>query len=51
MAGMEARVRAAGHPITTDAPTEGRERFFTADPFGNADEQALTVTMNAAYKF
>jgi catechol 2,3-dioxygenase-like lactoylglutathione lyase family enzyme len=38
LADMEAKVRAAGHAITTDAPSEGRERFFTADPFGNRIE-------------
>ena len=35
---MEAKVRAAGCPITTDAPAQGRERFFTTDPFGNRIE-------------
>lgn len=38
LAGMEAKVRAAGHAVTTDAPSEGRHRFFTADPFGNRIE-------------
>jgi catechol 2,3-dioxygenase-like lactoylglutathione lyase family enzyme len=38
LAAMEAKVRAAGYSITSDAPSEGRERFFTADPFGNRIE-------------
>jgi len=35
---MEAKLRGAGCEIRTDAPAQGRERFFTTDPFGNRIE-------------
>ena len=38
LAGLRARVDAAGHATLDDAPVDGRERFFTADPFGNRIE-------------
>jgi catechol 2,3-dioxygenase-like lactoylglutathione lyase family enzyme len=38
LAGMEAKMRAAGYVVAGDAPSEGRERFFTSDPFGNRIE-------------
>lgn len=38
LAGMERKLRAVGCAITTDAPAQGRKRFFTADPFGNRIE-------------
>ena len=33
--GLRARLTAAGCAIVEDAPIGGRQRFFTADPFGN----------------
>ncbi|MGB0900710.1 VOC family protein [Halocynthiibacter sp.] len=35
LASVEAKIKAAGHVIKSDAPIAGRDRFFTEDPFGN----------------
>jgi catechol 2,3-dioxygenase-like lactoylglutathione lyase family enzyme len=38
LAAIEAKLRAAGCEIKTDAPSQGRARIFTSDPFGNRIE-------------
>ena len=35
LASLRGRLEAAGCVIRVDAPVDGRERFFTQDPFGN----------------
>ncbi|MFO1060134.1 MAG: glyoxalase [Dongiaceae bacterium] len=35
LAGLAARLDAAGHATTGDAPLAGYERLFVSDPFGN----------------
>ena len=35
LAGLRVRLAGAGHPTVEDAPIDGRQRFFTEDPFGN----------------
>ena len=35
LAGLRVRLEAAGHATRNDIPVEGRQRFFTEDPFGN----------------
>lgn len=35
LAGLAARLEAAGHPTTADAPLAGYQRLFASDPFGN----------------
>jgi len=42
-------LEAAGYAIREDSPLEGRQRFFTTDPFGNRMEfvEAVAATMGA----
>lgn len=35
LAVLRARIESAGFPASDDAPVDGRERFFSEDPFGN----------------
>lgn len=35
---LRAKLEAAGYEIRDDVPIDGRERFFTSDPFGNRIE-------------
>jgi catechol 2,3-dioxygenase-like lactoylglutathione lyase family enzyme len=35
LAGLVARLAAAGHPVRTDEPLPGYDRAFVDDPFGN----------------
>lgn len=43
LAGLRARLEAAGCPLKDDGPVAGRERFFSADPFGNRIEFVAAV--------
>lgn len=38
LAAARARIAAAGHPVRDDRPVDGRQRFFSEDPFGNRIE-------------
>ena len=38
LADLQQRLTDAGHEVIADTPVDGRERFFTADPFGNRIE-------------
>lgn len=38
LAGLRARLAAAGYPTRDDKPVAGYRRFFTDDPFGNRIE-------------
>ena len=38
LADLAARCAAAGYPTATDAPLEGFDRLYVADPFGNRIE-------------
>jgi predicted enzyme related to lactoylglutathione lyase len=47
LAALRARIEAAGYPTIDDAPVDGRERFFSEDPFGNRLEFVAAPTTNA----
>jgi catechol 2,3-dioxygenase-like lactoylglutathione lyase family enzyme len=38
LTGLRAMLQGAGYETCGDVPVEGRERFFTSDPFGNRIE-------------
>jgi catechol 2,3-dioxygenase-like lactoylglutathione lyase family enzyme len=38
LVGLRQRLATAGFVLTDDAPVNGHDRFFTADPFGNRIE-------------
>ncbi len=38
MGELKTRIEAAGYMISEDLPIDGRQRFFTHDPFGNRIE-------------